>query len=172
MGVILKCGKESLYITLLNWSNFKMYVLFLTFQIIGQMYPKLFIFIDERLEIFDRINDFECITECKVITDFESITDLTSWQNIHKNKLFLFPSIFIEYVNINITDIHALQLIGVHDLFNNTSVYDFNHCKNIFIAIKVLSSHMIVSPTKPKDYNEINRMFEYSWTNKQNLCIL
>ena len=73
MGVILKCGKESLYITLLNWSNFKMYVLFLTFQIIGQMYPKLFIFIDERLEIFERIYEFENTTNFKSITNFESI---------------------------------------------------------------------------------------------------
>lgn len=169
MGVILNCGGESLYITLLNWSNFKMYVLFLTFQIIGQMYPNLFIFIDERLEIFERIDEFESTTNVKNITNFESITDLVSLQNIHKNQIVLFPSIFIEYVNANKNDIHNMELSGVHDLFNNTNVYDFNHCKNIFIALKVLTPHMTLSP---KDYNKIKRMFECSWKNKQDLCIL
>lgn len=172
MGVILNCGKESLYISLLNWSNFKMYVLFLTFQIIGQMYPNLFRFIDEQLEIFERIDEFESITNFKSITNFESITDLVSLQNIHKNQIILFPSIFIEYVNANKNDIHNMQLIGVHDLFNNTTVYDFNHCKNIFIALKVLMPYMTLSHEKPKDFNKINSMFECSWKNKQDLCIL
>jgi hypothetical protein len=172
MGVILKCGKESLYISLLNWSNFKMYVLFLTFKIVGKMYPNLFRFIDEQIEIFERMNDFERITKFESITNFENIHDLVSLKNIHKNKIILFPSIFLEYVNENRNNIHNMELIGVHDLFNNTSVYDFNHCKNIFIALKVLSSHMYLDAQKPKDFNNINSMFECSWTNKQNLYIL
>jgi uncharacterized protein (DUF2235 family) len=169
MGVILNCGKESLYISLLNWSNFKMYVLFLTFQIIGKLYPDLFIFIDERLEIFERIDNFESITNFKNITNFESMTELT---NIHTNKLILFPSIFIEYVNDNKNNVHNMELTGVHDLLNNTAVYDCNHCKNIFIALKVLRSHMTLTHTQRKEFNKINSMFEHSWTNKQDLYIL
>ena len=172
MGVILKCGGETLYISLLNWSNFKMYVLFLAFRIIGQMYPNLFRFIDERLEIFERMNDFESMTHFESITNFESINDLVRLINMNKNQIILFPSIFIEYVNENRHNIHNMQLTGVHDLFNNTSVYDFNHCKNIFIALKVLAPHMELSRTKPKDLNKITSMFECSWTNKQDLCIL
>jgi hypothetical protein len=172
MGIILKCGESTMYISLLNWTNFKMYVLFLTFQIIGQIYPNLFRFIDERLEIFERIDEFKSITNFESITHFENITDLVSLQNIHKNQIILFPSIFIEYVNANCNNVTNLKLNGVYDLFNNTSVYDLNHCKNIFIALKVLNSHICIDITKPKDFNKINRMFEYSWTNKQNLCIL
>lgn len=172
MGVILKCGRETLYISLLNWENFKIYILFLTFKIVGKMYPNLFRFIDEQLEIFDRMNDFERITKFESITNFENIPDLVSLKNIHKNRIKFFPSIFFEYVNENRNNISNMDLIGVQDLFNNTSVYDFNHCKNIFIALKILSSYMHLDPEKPKLFNDINSMFEYSWTNKQDLCIL
>ena len=172
MGVILKCGGETLYISLLNWSNFKMYVLFLAFRIIGQMYPNLFRFIDERLEIFERIYEFERTSICESITNFESITDLVSLQNSHKNQIILFPSIFIEYVNENRHNIHNMQLTGIHDLFNNTSVYDFNHCENIFIALKVLNQRAPLSLTKPKDFAKINSMFEVSWRQKHDLCVL
>jgi hypothetical protein len=161
MGVILKCGGATTYISLLNWTNFKIYVLFLTFQIIGKMYPNLFIFIDEQLEIYERINNFK------------SMTDLASSENVHKNQMVLFPSIFIDYVNANKNNIHNMELTGIHDLFNNTFVYDFNHCKNIFIALNILNTHQTYADrTLHKDYTKISSMFECGWTTKQDVCIL
>lgn len=178
MGVILNCGKQSLYVSLLNWENFKMYVLFLAFRVIGQVYPNIFSFVDERLELFERtinyegMTNFERITNIETITNFKSITHLVSLQNIHKNQIVLFPSIFIEYVNANRNNIENMQLTGVHDLFTNTSVYDFNQCKNIFVALKILNAHMSLHELPYKDFNKINNMFENSWKTHLDLCVL
>ena len=121
MGVILNCGGESLYITVLNWSNFKMYVLFLTFQIIGQMYPNLFRFIDERLEIFERIDDFESTTNFKSITNFENITDTDS--NTDAKKCRDATKCFINGQRI-MHKTNGHEWIGIYNSNNNSIIHN------------------------------------------------
>jgi hypothetical protein len=166
MGIILNCGVEMLYISLINWAEFKRYILFATLKMIGQIYPSLFIFIDEQFEIFERITNHEGILNVTRIDNFESL------KNIHENKVILLQDMYIDYVNTHFINVTNMQLIGIHELFYNNINYNFDTCRNLFTAIALLKPYITISATDHRILNNLTYIFEYSWETKQDLNIL
>jgi hypothetical protein len=167
MGVVLNCGVENLYISFKNWSDFKNAVLFETLQIIGKIYPNLFVFIDEKSEIIKRtqlgnqLDNGEGIVETAV-----------SLENICGDRFGFFPEMYMEYVTQNYISVDHMKLIGIYDLFYNNLRYSFDNSKNISTSLLLLKTYTPLSCGKTHFFNNISRLFDYSWENKKDILIL